>query len=82
MAGYSESEFQKINLLFKNLCPLKFISRLADNTAFKIKKKKKREKKIEVKGEKEKTFIEILSTETAKPSISTLVGEFLNVWAF
>lgn len=80
MAGYSESEFQKINLLFKNLCPLKFISRLADNTAFKIKKKK--EKKIEVKGEKEKTFIEILSTETAKPSISTLVGEFLNVWAF
>ena len=42
MAGYSESEFQKINPLFKNLCPLKFISRLADNTAFKIKKKKKK----------------------------------------
>ena len=26
--------------------------------------------------------MEILSTETAKPSVSTLVGEFLNVWAF
>lgn len=61
--------FRKLILLFKNVCPLKFIPRLEDNTAFKIKKKKK----IQVKGEKEKTFMEILSTETAKPSISTLV---------
>ena len=26
--------------------------------------------------------MELLSTETAKPSISTLIGEFLNVWPF
>ena len=52
MAGYSESEFQKINPLFKNLCPLKFISRLADNTAFKIKKKKRRKLKLKVKKKK------------------------------
>ena len=55
MAGYSESEFQKINPLFKNLCPLKFISRLADNTAFKIKKKKKKERrKLKLKVKKKK----------------------------
>lgn len=45
------------------------------------KKKREREKKIEVKGEKENTFMELLSTETATPSISTLIENF-NVRAF